>query len=62
MALMELEGPSTLSVATLTQIKEVERLVEEVQAHIKAANIYAGRAPTPQHYWVNGAEETATKA
>ena len=61
-ALLEPEGRSTLSVATLAQIKEVERLVEKVQAQIKAANIYAGWAPTPQHYWVNGAEETAIKA
>ena len=48
------EALSALSVATLTQVAEVERLVGEIQENIRAANVYAGRAPTPHHYWVNG--------
>ena len=53
-----LEEPlAALSTAALKQADDIERLIEEVHTNIKAANIYAGRAPTPQHYWVNGPEK-----
>ena len=60
-ALMKPRAPSTLSVEALTQIAEVERIVGEVEEYIKAANLYAGRAPTPNHYWVTRSNENATK-
>ena len=50
---METQALTDLSSAALEQIAEVERLVREVQENIKAANGYAGRAPSPYHYWVD---------
>jgi hypothetical protein len=51
---MEPRDTSDLSKTALEHAAEVERLVAEVRENIKSANLYAGHAPTPQHYWVDG--------
>jgi hypothetical protein len=51
---MEPKDTSELSKTTLEQIADVERLVVEVRENIKSAKLYAGRAPSTHHYWVDG--------
>jgi len=59
---METQTLAELSKTTLERIADVERLVVEVRENIKSAKLYAGRAPTPHHYWVDGPGGTASES
>jgi hypothetical protein len=59
---METQTLAELSKTTLERIADVERLLVEVRENIKSANLYAGRAPTPQHYWVEGPGGSGTES
>jgi hypothetical protein len=58
---MEPQSLSELSTIVLKQAAEVERLVEQVNENIRSANYYAGRAPSPRHYWVPGLDEKSKR-